>query len=385
MDAIYTDRILPRVAQPTAREVVFIEDNLTDWNILSTRLAASAEVVVLDSSGDGLAQMATYLASRQPGSLDAIHVLSHGAVGQLNLGSTSLTQDTLGQYTTAFNSIGQALSEQGDLLLYGCDVGASEAGQALVHSIAAMTHADVAASDNLTGAATLGGDWALETHAGVINAASLAVDNYTGTLAVVSFTGDAGNTNAPNATFASGTPKSSVAITNTATSDTLDIAISGGAGVYQDTTGVFTGLGMVMPIGSSGMVVVTADNSDINSITLTVQGGKVFDFVSMLMMEVWGVSEGMTFTPNGNAANKVTHNFTGADTQTVDLSANTNFDNLTSLTISSDDGAFQVNFDDIQLENIGGGNVAPVFSSGATGSINENASCQVPPGYKCAS
>ena len=111
MDAIYTDRILARVAQPTAREVVFIEDNLTDWNILSTRLAASAEVVVLDSSGDGLAQMATYLASRQPASLDAIHVLSHGAVGQLNLGSTSLTQDTLGQYTTAFNTIGQALSE----------------------------------------------------------------------------------------------------------------------------------------------------------------------------------------------------------------------------------------------------------------------------------
>ena len=116
------------LAIPTAREVVFIEDNLTDWNILSTRLAASAEVVVLDSSGDGLAQMATYLASRQPASLDAIHVLSHGAVGQLNLGSTSLTQDTLGQYTTAFNTIGQVLSEQGDLLLYGCDVGASEAG-----------------------------------------------------------------------------------------------------------------------------------------------------------------------------------------------------------------------------------------------------------------
>ncbi len=116
------------LAIPTAREVVFIEDNLTDWNILSTRLAASAEVVVLDSSGDGLAQMAIYLASRQLGSLDAIHVLSHGAVGQLNLGSTSLTQDTLGQYTTAFNTIGQVLSEQGDLLLYGCDVGASEAG-----------------------------------------------------------------------------------------------------------------------------------------------------------------------------------------------------------------------------------------------------------------
>lgn len=173
------------LAIPTAREVVFIEDNLTDWNILSTRLAASAEVVVLDSSGDGLAQMATYLASRQPGSLDAIHVLSHGAVGQLNLGSTSLTQDTLGQYTTAFNTIGQALSEQGDLLLYGCDVAAGPDGVALVQHISAITQADVAASSDLTGHAALGGNWVLENRIGQVTTAELAFTDYMNVLATL--------------------------------------------------------------------------------------------------------------------------------------------------------------------------------------------------------
>ena len=136
MDAVYTDQILPRVAQPVVREVVFIEDNLADWNILSAHLAASAEVVVLDSAGDGLAQMATYLATRQPGSVDAIHVLSHGSAGQIMLGSATLTQDTLAQHAQSFNTIGQALSEQGDLLLYGCDVAAGDEGAALVQSIA---------------------------------------------------------------------------------------------------------------------------------------------------------------------------------------------------------------------------------------------------------
>lgn len=374
MDTIYTDHVLQPLAANNAREVVFIEDNLSDWQLLSSRLASHAQIIVLDSSQDGLTQIAAHLAARQPGSLDAIHVLSHGAAGQLNLGGSTLTQDTLGQYTWAFNTIGQALSEQGDLLLYGCEVGAGEAGQALVHSIAAMTHADVAASNNLTGAAARGGDWALETQAGVINAASLAVDNYTGTLAVVSFTGDAGNTNSPDATVASGSAKTSVAITNTSANETLEIAINGGVGVYQDTTGVFTGLGMTMPTGSSGMVVVTADNSDINSVTLTVQGGKVFDFVSMLMMETGAVSEDMTFTPNGDAAKKVTYYFIGGDTQTVNLGANPNFDALTSLTISSNDGAFQINFDDIQLENIGGSNTPPTITSGPTASLSENAS-----------
>ncbi len=204
MDAVYTDRISPRVAQPVAREVVFIEDNLADWNILSSHLAASADVVLLDSAGDGLAQMATYLAARQPGSVDAIHVLSHGSAGQIMLGSATLTQDTLAQHAQSFNTIGQALSEQGDLLLYGCDIAAGDEGAALVQSIALMTHADVAASTNLTGSALRGGDWALETHAGIIDAPTLAVDDYTGTLAVVSFTGDAGNTNSPSATSAAG-------------------------------------------------------------------------------------------------------------------------------------------------------------------------------------
>ena len=138
MDTIYTDHVLQPLAANNAREVVFIEDNLSDWQLLSSRLASHAQIIVLDSSQDGLTQVAAHLAARQPGSLDAIHVLSHGAAGQLNLGGSTLTQDTLGQYTWAFNTIGRALSEQGDLLLYGCEVGAGEAGQALVHSIAAF-------------------------------------------------------------------------------------------------------------------------------------------------------------------------------------------------------------------------------------------------------
>lgn len=365
----------PIFDSPTARQdIVFIEDNLVDWQVLAQAVAAKAKVVILDSQNDGLQQMAEYLAGLPQGSVDAIHLLSHGSTGQVQLGRATLTADNLHRYATELDTIHRSLSTEGDWLLYGCDVAAGEAGARLLDQLGRITQADMAASTNLTGYAARGGNWVLEARTGILNTAALAVDDYTGTLAVVSFTGDAGNTNAPNATVATGTPKSSVAITNTATSDTLDIAINGGTGIYQDTTSVFTGLGMSVPTGSSGMVVVTADNTDINSITLTVQGGKVFDFVSMLMMEAGGLSEGMTFTPNGNAANKVTHTFAGGQTQTVDLSANTNFDNLTSLTISSNDGAFQVNFDDIQLENIGGGNVAPVFSSGATGSVNENAS-----------
>ena len=42
----------------TSRQVIFIEDTLTNWQQLAELLPASAEVVVLKGAEDGLAQMA---------------------------------------------------------------------------------------------------------------------------------------------------------------------------------------------------------------------------------------------------------------------------------------------------------------------------------------
>lgn len=171
-------------ASATSYQVIFIEDTLTNWQQLAELLPASAEVVMLKGTEDGLAQMASYLRDRQPGSLDAIHLLTHGAEGQINLGGVTLTQDSLAEHTVELRMISQALNEEGDFLLYGCNVGAGDNGKALVQRLAAITQADVAASDNLTGSETLGGDWVLETREGAINSAVLNLDDYVGTLAL---------------------------------------------------------------------------------------------------------------------------------------------------------------------------------------------------------
>ena len=56
----------------------------------------------------------------------------------------------------------------GDLLIYGCDLAATERGEQFVDSLARLTGADVAASDDPTGHADLGGDWELEYRSGDI-------------------------------------------------------------------------------------------------------------------------------------------------------------------------------------------------------------------------
>jgi hypothetical protein len=73
---------------------------------------------------------------------------------------------------------GAALSADADILLYGCNVGADAAGKAFVNLLAQATGADVAASDDLTGNAALGGDWDLEVKTGAIESLGLSGLNY---------------------------------------------------------------------------------------------------------------------------------------------------------------------------------------------------------------
>jgi glucose/arabinose dehydrogenase len=138
------------------------------------------QVLVLNAQQSGLDQITTALASYQ--NLDAVHLISHGTAGQLQLGSDTLDRASLGTNQASIQSWGQALSAQGDILIYGCNVAADGNGQALIQSLAQITGADVAASTDVTGQAALGGDSDLEVTTGTIEARSLSFATYNGTL-----------------------------------------------------------------------------------------------------------------------------------------------------------------------------------------------------------
>ena len=131
------------------------------------------QVVMLDARRDGVAQMSETLAHYRE--LDAVHVLSHGTDGAVQLGASVLDDDSLERYADAIRGWSYSLGEQADLLFYGCNLAAGEDGRALVGDIAALTGADVAASEDLTGSAALGGDWELEYAVGAVDTAA-AID-----------------------------------------------------------------------------------------------------------------------------------------------------------------------------------------------------------------
>ncbi|WNF45140.1 DUF4347 domain-containing protein [Pseudomonas sp. SG20056] len=185
-------------ATPTAgtadqrQEVVFIDGQVTNKQQLIDGLAPGTEVVVLDSSQDGLQQIADYLEGRE--GIDAIHIFSHGGAGKLLLGNTWIDAGTLDARSDVLAQLGSVFSEQGDLLLYGCDVASGDKGADFIQRLASATGTDVAASNDDSGSSSVGGDSELEVHIGGVEAAALSLESYQakldgGTLAY-SMTGD---------------------------------------------------------------------------------------------------------------------------------------------------------------------------------------------------
>jgi Domain of unknown function (DUF4347)/Cadherin-like/Bacterial Ig domain len=158
-----------------AHEIVFVDGGIAELDRLladfvgATGADRPVEVVVLDHARDGLAQIGDALATRK--GLTAVHILSHGRDGAIELGGTTLGAATLAERADAIAVWAEAFAANGDLLLYGCDVADTIRGEAFLGELARLTGADVAASDDPTGGGARGGDWDLEFATGAIEAA----------------------------------------------------------------------------------------------------------------------------------------------------------------------------------------------------------------------
>ncbi|HBR50774.1 MAG TPA: hypothetical protein DEA71_11880, partial [Nitrospira sp.] len=156
-------------------EIVFVDPTVPNYQELLSGMDPNIAVIMLDGGQDGVEQMASALAGRT--GIDAIHLISHGGAGELQLGTGTLTTESMtGHYADELAVIQQALSGQADILVYGCDFAEGQAGQEAATLLSQLTGADVAASTDATGFAALGGDWVLETQIGTIET-QVAVDD----------------------------------------------------------------------------------------------------------------------------------------------------------------------------------------------------------------
>ncbi|MBF0588149.1 MAG: DUF4347 domain-containing protein [Magnetococcales bacterium] len=162
---------------PTGRhdEVLFVDTRLVqDYEHLLSGVAEGVTAVLLNARGNGLEQIAQSLAGRE--NLSAIHIMSHGSEGNLWLGTEWVNLESMESaehQREAWSAIGDALNQDGDILLYACGTASGDDGAAFVEEIAHLTGADVAASNDRTAAAQQGGNWDLEVVSGVVETTSI--------------------------------------------------------------------------------------------------------------------------------------------------------------------------------------------------------------------
>ena len=151
-----------------APTVVFVDSRVEDPNTLLKGIATGTEVVFLKPQSDGLLQIGAYL--EQHHEVGSVEIIAHGGTGNLLLGSTDVTAENIGSFSTSLRTIGSNLRAGSDILVYACNTASNARGVAFVDSLATETGHVVAASSNVTG---LGGDWNLEIATGRVTAVNV--------------------------------------------------------------------------------------------------------------------------------------------------------------------------------------------------------------------
>ena len=166
------------------KQIIFVDSSVQDYQSLINN-ADDTQIVILNENLSGIEQITNTLANQKD--IEAVHIVSHGSPGSLKLGADVLNGNDIENFNTQLKQWGNALTENGDILLYGCDVAAGETGKNFVKRLSEITGADVAASNDLTGNQALGGDWDLEIATGKIEATvpfnQEAMKDYESTLA----------------------------------------------------------------------------------------------------------------------------------------------------------------------------------------------------------
>ncbi|MEG5056193.1 DUF4347 domain-containing protein, partial [Microcoleus sp. B13-B6] len=155
------------------KQIIFVDSSVQDYQSLIQGIDL-AQIVILNENSSVIDQITNALADQKD--IEAVHIVSHGSEGSLKLGADVLNDNNLETFSDRLKQWGNALTANGDILLYGCDVAAGEVGENFVKRLSEITGADVAASTNKTGNAALGGDWELEKTTGAIEA-SLALSS----------------------------------------------------------------------------------------------------------------------------------------------------------------------------------------------------------------
>ncbi len=166
-------------ADAPQRDLVIINSSVQNKEQIVEALGENTDVLYLEAGTDPLDAINDFLDANGDVKYSAIHIVSHGNAGYFVLNGQIIDADAVMSDPASWANIGQHMTADGDIMIYGCNVAGSLDGEMLISNIANLTGADVAASVDDTGAR---GDWDLEYTVGTIDNPFLAASDYGYTL-----------------------------------------------------------------------------------------------------------------------------------------------------------------------------------------------------------
>jgi large repetitive protein len=142
------------------QQIVFIDSAVEDKATLIAALTGRVEWVVLHANSDGMEQIALAMQGRS--GVGTVHLLSHGEPGALLMGGARIDLASLPKYRHVLETISNAMREDGQCLLYGCEVASGATGRLFVETLAQQTGLRVSAASHKIGSLELGGSWELD-------------------------------------------------------------------------------------------------------------------------------------------------------------------------------------------------------------------------------
>ncbi|MEQ9931372.1 Ig-like domain-containing protein [Pectobacterium parvum] len=329
-------------AVSSRKEVAFVDTSVKDYQTLVAGIKPGVEVVLIDGSRDGLQQMADWAATHT--GYDAIHVFSHGSEGKVNLGTQVLTDSSLksSEVQAQLAALGAALTTEGDLLLYGCDIAGGANGDAFLANLAQATGADVAASVDATGSSLIGGDWILEKTTGGIDTEVMAIESYSDVLETVVFNDYDPDLDATKTTI-------------TRTIDGKPVTFSGGIG----TGGLYIDPSYGGPQNGGLYAYDGTKNGNNTELTIKPPSGYTFDITGIRAGATTGV---LTFTVTDSNGGISSFNVTVTDSFSTITSFPSAMNDVTQVVISS--GNYSA-FQDIVISDIKLNVPSPAITSAA--------------------
>ena len=163
------------------QNLIFIDKALPEYANLAEciDLQSSAIVFIDPLQYQGLSAITSEI--EKYSGLKSIHIISHGASARIIIGNTDLWDEDLLANQKILQNWKAHVSDGADLILYGCSIASTSEGEKFAQNFASLTGMDVAASIDLTGNSSMGGDWDLEYQTGSIEtpiAFNKNIENY---------------------------------------------------------------------------------------------------------------------------------------------------------------------------------------------------------------